>query len=109
MNKKLKTIDKFLQKLISDKEFSEKYWKVVSDKWKSLESPMELYTIEHTLLFAKNEGFEIKIEEAKEYYVKNISEFRNPPIFIPGNYPSGYGGKAFYSGDKKICWWDFRD
>lgn len=41
MNKKLKTIDKFLQKLISDKEFSEKYWKVVSDKWKSLESPME--------------------------------------------------------------------
>lgn len=102
MKKNSNTIYQFLRKLISDKKFSEKYWYVVSDKLLSLNSPMEVYTIEHTILFAKNEGFEINIEEAKEYYFKNKSKFRNPPIFISGNYPSGYGRKTFYSGKKNM-------
>jgi hypothetical protein len=96
----------FLNQLKNDKKFQEAYHEHVR-KIYNTDRHWESYTLEYTLLFASEKGFEIPLDAAKKYYLLNEKQFGTSPRFAPAPYYHPSGVVIKYREDEGECYWHF--
>jgi hypothetical protein len=107
-NNIFENIKLFFDRLKNDEHFQEEYIEHVR-KIYNTHRHYESYTLEYTLIFASEKGFEIPLDAAKKYYLLNKKQFSTAPRFAPAPYyhPSGVVIIYPYKSQNEKCYWDF--
>ena len=96
----------FFDRLKNDEQFQEDYHEHVR-KIYNTDRHWESYTLEYTLFFASEKGFEIPLDAAKKYYLLNKKQFLTSPRFAPEPYFHPSGVVIKYREGEGECYWDF--